>query len=415
MTLPGDATIVPNQPTQIVVQPLVNGLAPGTYQGTLTLQFSDGRVSAVGITFIVTAGGPGTNNAARRSAAIRSADVTGGSCSPTQLLPALISLGTGFTVPAGYPQGLEAQVVDDCGNPHLSGTVYVQFTDGDPPVKLSSLNNGRWDGTWQTSAQQVSQVTLTVLAQNPALQIKGEADVTGGLGTPQPAPVVPDMGVVSAASFVPQIPLAPGELITIYGQQLSDGTSSASGPLPQELADTIVTIGDQILPLLYASAGQVNALVPYEVSTNTNQQLLVQRGLTYATPVYVDVATAQPAAFQNGGQGLITDVNGNLIGPGNPAHVGDTVVIWCVGLGTVNPPVADGALTPDSPLSKTVNPVTVSIGGQSATVSFAGLTPQLAGVYQVNAIVPAGTTLGDQVPITMSAGGQTSSIPTSIH
>ena len=82
---------------------------------------------------------------------------------------------------------------------------------------------------------------------------------------------------MSATNPVPQgIPLAPGGLIVILGQQLADGTSSApAGSLPQELVSTIVTIGDQILPLFYASSGQVNALVPYEVSPNTNQQLLV--------------------------------------------------------------------------------------------------------------------------------------------
>ena len=57
VTLPTDATIPPTDPTQIVVQPIVNNLAPGTYPGTLTLQFSDGRVNAVGVTLMVTGSG----------------------------------------------------------------------------------------------------------------------------------------------------------------------------------------------------------------------------------------------------------------------------------------------------------------------------------------------------------------------
>ncbi len=63
VTLPGDATIATDEPTRIVVQPLVDNLVPGTYQGTLTLQFSDGRVSAVGITFVVTAAAGASSNA----------------------------------------------------------------------------------------------------------------------------------------------------------------------------------------------------------------------------------------------------------------------------------------------------------------------------------------------------------------
>jgi uncharacterized protein (TIGR03437 family) len=317
-------------------------------------------------------------------------------------------LGTGFSVPAGYPQGLEAQVVDDCGTPHVSGTVFVEFSNGDPPVRLSSLKNGRWDGTWKTGSQQVSQVTLTVTAKNPDLQLQGGNQVTGGLGGQLPSPVVADNGVVSAASLVPQVPLAPGGLISIFGKGMSQGTSSApSGPLPTVLADTVVTIGDQVLPLLYSSDGQVNAKVPYGVSANTNQQLLVQRGLTYATPVYIDVAAAQPAIFQNGQQALITDAQGNLIGPENPAHAGDVIIIYCAGLGAVEPPVADGAVTPDAPLSRTVNAVTVTIGGKDAPVAFAGLTPRFAGLYQINATVPQGV-MGPQISLSIAVSGQTS-------
>jgi uncharacterized protein (TIGR03437 family) len=412
VTLPGDATVAPDQPSQIVVQPVVDNLAAGTYQGTLTLQFSDGRVSAVGITFIVTgAGSGGTGSTAVSRSAIRPAD-TAAVCNPKELRPTLISLGMGFNVPAGLPQGLEAQVTDNCGTPHMSGTVFVQFDNGDSPIKLSSLNNGRWDGTWQTSTKQVSQVTLRVIAQNPQLlvngmPISGENDVMGGLGAPQPAPVVLDTGVVSAASLVPQVPLAPGGLISIFGQRLSEGKSFApSGTLPQELGSTIVTIGDQILPLLYASTDQVNAIVPYTVSTNTNQQLLVQRGLTYATPISVDVALSQPAVFQNGQQGIIRDANGNLIGPSNPAHVGDSVAIFCAGLGQVTPAVKDGVITPDMPFSSTVSPVTVTIGGQNATVSFAGLAPGFTGWYRINATVPQGISLGDHVPVQITTGEQ---------
>src|SRR5204863_8415583 len=57
-TLPTDATLAANQATRIVVQPLADNLTPGTYHGTLTLQFSDGRVSTVAITFVVTGAGP---------------------------------------------------------------------------------------------------------------------------------------------------------------------------------------------------------------------------------------------------------------------------------------------------------------------------------------------------------------------
>ena len=60
------------------------------------------------------------------------------------------------------------------------------------------------------------------------------------------------------------------------------------------------------------------------------------------------------------------------------------------------------------PLSRTDNPVTVMIGGRPAAVSFSGLTPGYAGLYQINAVVPAGITPGDAVPVVISVAGQTS-------
>jgi len=36
------------------------------------------------------------------------------------------------------------------------------------------------------------------------------------------------------------------------------------------------------------------------------------------------------------------------------------------------------------------------------------LTPGLAGLYQINAIVPADITTGEAVPVTVSVAGQTS-------
>jgi len=78
------------------------------------------------------------------------------------------------------------------------------------------------------------------------------------------------------------------------------------------------------------------------------------------------------------------------------------------GLGAVTPTVPAGAPTPLSPYFQTVNPVTVTIGGQSAQVLFAGLTPQYAGLYQVNAIVPSGVTPGGAVQVVLQVAGQTS-------
>jgi uncharacterized protein (TIGR03437 family) len=396
-----------------VVQPLVDYLKPGTYQGTLTLQFSDGRVSAIGITFVVTPAGT-VSTANSRTTRIRPADTTV-TCTATQLVPKLTTLGPGFNVPAGFAQGLEAKVVDDCGSALQTGTVYVYFSNGDAPVKLNSLNTGRWDGTWVAGAQQVSQVTLTVEAHDVQGQLKGSNTVTGGLGALQAPPQVSPGGIVSAANYA-TTPVAPGGVISIFGTRLSDGTAAAQVlPLPTMLDGTMVTItgktggnGSETLtmPLYYTSDGLLNALMPYGVDLNANQQLLVQRDATYAAPVYVNVAAAQPAVFMANGGPLITDTDGKLINAQNPAHAGQVIVIYCSGLGAVNTPVDDGAAA--STADATVNPVTVNIGGKDAAVYYAGLSPSSAGLYQVNVTVPSGTPTGDTVPLTISLAGQAS-------
>jgi uncharacterized protein (TIGR03437 family) len=105
---------------------------------------------------------------------------------------------------------------------------------------------------------------------------------------------------------------------------------------------------------------------------------------------------------------MITDAQGNLIGLSNPAHAGDPIVIYCVGLGAVNPSIGDGMITPDSPPLSTVNAVGVSIGGRDAPVSFAELVPGFVGVYQISLSVPQGVAPDDQAPTIVSVGGQAS-------
>ena len=96
----------------------------------------------------------------------------------------------------------------------------------------------------------------------------------------------------------------------------------------------------------------------------------------------------------------------------HPVSAGDTLVIYCTGLGPVDQPVTAGNAGPSSPLAHVVNPVTATVGGQNATIEFAGLAPQLT-VYQMNIVVPSGVTPGSDVPIVITQGGL-QSVPVTI-
>jgi uncharacterized protein (TIGR03437 family) len=401
VSAPSDAVVNPGQPLRIVVQADVAGLTAGVRRGALTLVFSDGSIRTVSLLLVVTAASPST--------ASRAAD----GCAPRQLLPVFAMLGEQFSVTAGWPSPVEVRVVDDCGNPLESGSVGLTFSNGDPPLSLSSLKAGRWSGTWQARNTAAAQISVSASAANPDANLTGSVQVTGGLRTTADPPVVSPGAIVSAASFAPQAPLAPGSFVSIFGARLANGLFlSSSLPLETQLEGVSATIAGRRLPLLFASGGQINAQIPFGIPFNTAHQVVVRRGNSLAVPEAITIAATQPAIFtkdQSGqGQGAIVDPNFRLVEPGNEARPGNVIVIYCSGLGATDPPVASGAAAPASPLAAVTNPVTLTIGGAPSQVLFAGLAPGFAGLYQVNAIVPAGVPAGAAVPVILTSAGQSS-------
>lgn len=406
LSLPEQGVLDPNQPLRVLVQPL-NAFPGGNRAASLTFQFSDGRVQTAKIRLIAAAGTP-TGTSPSGTATGREAG-----CTPTTLIPSVATLGDSFSVSAGWPVALAVSARDDCGVPHTAGSVTVTFSNGDPPLTLLSLKDGTWQGTWQTKSTSQAGVTLTVSAVNPQLLISGTTTVGGGFRSPKDPPIFTQGSIGSAAVPIAYQPLAPGSIISIYGDRLADGTLSASTlPLPTQLGNTQVLIAGQQIPLVFVSQFQINAVVPFGLNINTTHQVLVQRGITYSDPAPIDVAAAQPNIFLAFGYGIIFAARADgtppfLISPTAPAKAGDILVIYCDGLGATDPAVPDGIGSPLSPLAQTTSPVTVSVGGKNATVLFSGLVPGFVGLYQVNATLPDGVAHGMSVPVTLSIAGLT--------
>src|SRR5689334_3495713 len=98
-------------------------------------------------------------------------------------------------------------------------------------------------------------------------------------------PIFTQGSIGSAAVTIGYQPLAPGGIISIYGYRLADGTLAASTlPLPTQLGNTQVLITGLLIPLLFVSQLQINAVVPFGLNINTTHQVLVQRGITYSDP-----------------------------------------------------------------------------------------------------------------------------------
>lgn len=79
------------------------------------------------------------------------------------------------------------------------------------------------------------------------------------------------------------------------------------------------------------------------------------------------------------------------------------------GSGALDHAVATGAAAPSNPLARVVQPITPTIGGQAATVSFAGLTPGFVGLVQVNLVVPA--LASGSYPVVLKSNAFTSNAP----
>jgi uncharacterized protein (TIGR03437 family) len=146
------------------------------------------------------------------------------------------------------------------------------------------------------------------------------------------------------------------------------------------------------------SSGQINAVIPYDAPVNTPLQLVVVRGGTQSIGEPVVLVAAQPAVFSVVGPN----------GPGAPLHAGDRIVIYCEGLGPVDPAIRAGEQTPLDPPLPPISLVEVNIGGIAATVESARLTPGAVALYQVSAIVPEGIVPGDAILLTLTAAGNPS-------
>jgi len=71
------------------------------------------------------------------------------------------------------------------------------------------------------------------------------------------------------------------------------------------------------------------------------------------------------------------------------------VVIFLTGMGATTSTVASGAASPSNPLARVADNPTLTLNGNSIPVLFAGLTPTLVGLYQINFQIPAALTAGN--------------------
>jgi uncharacterized protein (TIGR03437 family) len=173
------------------------------------------------------------------------------------------------------------------------------------------------------------------------------------------------------------------------------------------LAGTTVTVGSMAAPVLYTSANQINAIAPYEISSQAQVTVQVQYQGAAATQT-VQVQSASPGTFtlNSAGTGGVVAANqdGTINGSNNPASKGSYVTIYFTGGGQTNPSGVTGSVT-GSVLKRLTQPIAVTVGNQPATVGFDGSAPTFVdGVNQLNIQLSPNTPSGAQ-PIIINVGG----------
>jgi uncharacterized protein (TIGR03437 family) len=123
----------------------------------------------------------------------------------------------------------------------------------------------------------------------------------------------------------------------------------------------------------------------------------------FSTADALSVAVVQPAiATDSAGWALEQSRDSKPISVASPAHPGDAITIFLEGMGATTPLAASGyAAAADADVKFMPN---VIIGGQTAEVSYAGLTPGLIGIYQIDLRIPPDVTPGDLSIAVIQAG-----------
>jgi uncharacterized protein (TIGR03437 family) len=226
-------------------------------------------------------------------------------------------------------------------------------------------------------------------------------------------------GIVNAASSSP--PIASGSFVSIYGQNLADITTDWSsaivnGKLPTSLGGVQVLVSGKNAFISYVQPTQVNVLTaPDSAVGPVDVDVITNHG---AVPATVNMAGVSPALFTYALQGrfyadalfaadyaYVAAVGAILGVTSRPAKAGDYILLFATGLGQTNPAYPVGqVLTAAYPVPDLLK-VSVLIGGQPASVQFAGMT--YAGLFQINIQVPNGIPAGDQ-PVVLGVSGQAS-------
>jgi uncharacterized protein (TIGR03437 family) len=232
------------------------------------------------------------------------------------------------------------------------------------------------------------------------------------------APVI--TGVTNAASNLPPgLPnsgIAQGAIMAIYGSGLGPPTLQQTQKFPfpttQGLAGTTVnvTVGGVTTAcvMYYTSAAQVAAVLPSATPVGSGTLTVSYEGQSGSIAIQVAAAGFGTIALNGSGTGpaVVTNAYYTPLTFVNPAHPGQTVILWGSGLGPVTGDETEPPVEVDLGTG-----VQVFVGGQPANVSYGGRSGD-PGLDQINFTIPATVTTACRVSIAVLEKGIVGNITT---
>jgi len=275
-----------------------------------------------------------------------------------------------------------------------------------------------------------NQVQQAYIVDNLVAGVLGGASTfgylgSGGSGNTMSTSASPTPAISLVANAEGESPvIAPNTWIEIKGVNLAPLQDALNvrtwtpadflnNQMPVELDGVSATVNGKSAFVYYVSPSQVNVLTPPDAMSGGVQVVVTSNGSVSAS-FTAQAQAASPSFFAiNGGPYVLAQhgADNSLLGPASmsvpgytftPAKPGETVVLYGNGFGAISPTVVSGA----SSQTGTLNPLpTVTIGGITATVNFAGINGP-PGLFQFDVVVPSTLANGDQ-PITATYNGFT--------
>jgi uncharacterized protein (TIGR03437 family) len=344
--------------------------------------------------------------------------------------------------PPTLPVNGPAQTITIYGTNFYSATVAKVQGVATPLATTTFKNSSTFVQAIVPATMLTAATTLKVLVSNPAPG--GDSVATMSVPVVNAAVIT---AVVNAASYATGTvagsdlgTVSRGELITIFGTNLGPTTPAPMSITVAGFVDTVsasgvsVSIDGTAAPLIYVSETQISVQVSYQAAIGSGKVVSVTNGLNPPVTATVTVGSAVPGLFtaDGSGSGGAAALNYNptthvytLNTAVNLAKIGDTVVLYLTGEGVYDSaPLLGGAsdtgfvIPPGLAVTPQVSPLpAVSIGGVDATpgVAYAGpIVGSIIGVLQINVKVPAGSTTGTQVPVSVTISGNATQAGTTL-